>query len=63
MFVIRTLVALAIMLPYWAIRQPHDTVEMFAVAFVAFAAGRIAATAVAKRRARTAERGALPPPR
>jgi len=42
-FAIRMLVTLAILIPYWVIRMPHETAEIFVVALVAFGAGRIVA--------------------
>jgi len=40
-FALRIAITLAILIPYWLIRQPRDTVEIFIVAFVAFGAGRL----------------------
>ena len=37
-FALRIAITLAILIPYWLIRQPRDTVEIFVVAFVAFGA-------------------------
>jgi hypothetical protein len=42
-FAIRMLVTLAILIPYWIIRMPHDTAEIFVIALVAFGTGRIVA--------------------
>ncbi|HEV7556151.1 MAG TPA: hypothetical protein VGO00_11875 [Kofleriaceae bacterium] len=42
-FAIRMLVTLAILVPYWLIRMPHETAEIFVVAFIAFGVGRIVA--------------------
>ena len=49
MFAIRLLVTLMIIVPYWAIRQPRDTAEIFVVALIAFASGRLAAAVFARR--------------
>ena len=43
------LVTLAIVVPYWIVRMPRDTVEIFVVALIAFGAGRVVAHLVAKR--------------
>jgi hypothetical protein len=48
-FVIRMLVTLAILVPYWLVRMPHETAEIFVVAFVAFGAGRIVAHVVGRK--------------
>ena len=46
MFALRIAITCAILIPYWLIRQPRDTIEIFIVAFVAFGAGRLAVMAI-----------------
>jgi hypothetical protein len=48
-FAIRMLVTLAILIPYWIVRQPRNTAEIFGIALVAFAAGRIVAFVMADK--------------
>jgi hypothetical protein len=45
-FALRIAITCAILIPYWLIRQPRDTIEIFIVAFVGFAAGRLAVMAI-----------------
>ncbi len=52
MFAIRMLVTLAILLPYFLIRQPHETIEIFIVAVVAFGSGRLVEMALKQRQAK-----------
>jgi hypothetical protein len=48
-FAIRMLVTLSIVIPYWLIRMPTNTAEIFVLAVVAFGAGRIVAYLIDKK--------------
>ena len=48
-YVVRLLVTLAILVPYWMVRMPRDTVEIFVVALIAFGTGRIVAHLLVKK--------------
>ena len=52
MFAIRMLVTMAIILPYFLIRQPHDTIEIFIVAVLGFGSGRLVEMALKQRKAK-----------
>jgi hypothetical protein len=42
-FLIRTVVALAILVPYCLARQPHEPTELFVISLIAFGGGRLVA--------------------
>ncbi len=58
MFALRIAITCAILIPYWLIRQPRDTIEIFIVAFVAFGAGRLTVMAIEQHKKKQ-----LPPPK
>ena len=57
MFALRIAITCAILVPYWIIRQPRDTIEIFVVAFVAFGVGRLAVFLIEENKKKQ-----LPPP-
>ena len=50
MFAIRMLVTLAILVPAWIIWQPHETLQIFILALVAFGAGHLVEAVVKSQR-------------
>ena len=54
MFAVRMLVTLAILVPYYVVRQPHETVEIFIIAVIAFGTGRaVEALVVSRKKAKS----------
>jgi hypothetical protein len=56
MFAVRMLVVLAILVPVYAIRQPHGITETFVIALVAFGTGHLVEAIVVARRKKAAAR-------